>query len=178
MANTLNSRLQLRNDTAANWTTNNPIMLKGEAGIEIDSSPVKLKIGDGVKTWTELSYFNMSTADFVTIASLATTLADYAKTTDLNAAIAALGTLFKIKGSKPTVGELPTEGNANGDVYLVGEAEYVWVNDISWELLGTTATVDLTNYYNKTESDNRYYQKTDTTVITTADTLILNCGNA
>ena len=28
----------------------NPILLKGEIGIEIDTN--KIKIGDGVKTWT------------------------------------------------------------------------------------------------------------------------------
>ena len=29
----LESRIQLRNDTAANWATVNPVLLKGEIGI-------------------------------------------------------------------------------------------------------------------------------------------------
>ena len=49
-----NVTILLRNDTAANWTTENPVLSKGEVGIEIDTN--KFKIGDGVKTWTQLSY--------------------------------------------------------------------------------------------------------------------------
>lgn len=160
----LNSRLQLRNDTGENWTTNNPVLLKGETGIVIDSSPIKIKIGDGIKNWTELDYFDIDkTADI---------------TTAVNTAVSALGTIFKIKGSVATVDNLPTTDNTNGDVYLVDSAEYVWINDNSWELLGTTATVNLNDYYTKVESDSKYYAKTDTTIVTTADTLILDCGNA
>ena len=49
-----NVTILLRNDTAANWTTENPVLSKGEVGIEIDTN--KFKIGDGVKTWAQLSY--------------------------------------------------------------------------------------------------------------------------
>lgn len=51
---TLNIRIQLRNDTAENWTSKNPILLKGEMGVENVTG--KIKIGDGVKTWRELIY--------------------------------------------------------------------------------------------------------------------------
>ena len=51
---TLNIRIQLRNDTAENWTSKNPILLKGEMGVENVTG--KIKIGDGVKTWRELTY--------------------------------------------------------------------------------------------------------------------------
>ena len=50
----LNARTQLRNDTAANWVTEEPVLAKGEMGIEIDTA--KFKIGDGIKTWSELGY--------------------------------------------------------------------------------------------------------------------------
>ena len=49
-----NVKIQLRNDTASKWTTANPVLGKGEVGIEIDTN--KFKIGDGVKTWSELAY--------------------------------------------------------------------------------------------------------------------------
>ena len=48
-------RIVLRQDTAAKWTKNNPILLKGEFGFEEDTN--KLKLGDGVKTWRELPYW-------------------------------------------------------------------------------------------------------------------------
>lgn len=55
MANkTLNIRIQLRNDTAKNWTTQNPVLLKGEMGVETDTG--KTKIGNGTDNWTTLKY--------------------------------------------------------------------------------------------------------------------------
>ncbi len=47
-------QFQFRRDTAANWTTNNPVLLSGELGIETDTK--QIKIGDGVTTWTSLAY--------------------------------------------------------------------------------------------------------------------------
>ena len=52
--NTLNARLVLRNDTAAKWTEVNPVLLKGEIGIETDTK--KMKVGDGSTAWNDLGY--------------------------------------------------------------------------------------------------------------------------
>ena len=46
--------IQLRRDTAANWTTANPTLAQGEMGVETDTS--KYKIGDGSTAWTSLAY--------------------------------------------------------------------------------------------------------------------------
>ena len=54
MKNPLNIRIISRNDISSNWENINPILLKGEIGIEIDTN--KIKIGDGVKAWTQLNY--------------------------------------------------------------------------------------------------------------------------
>jgi len=48
------SKIQLRRDNAANWTSTNPILAQGEPGLEIDTG--KIKYGDGVNTWNNLSY--------------------------------------------------------------------------------------------------------------------------
>lgn len=55
----LNTRIVLRNDSTAKWLENSSaVLLKGEVGIEfLEDGQVKVKIGDGVKTWDELSYF-------------------------------------------------------------------------------------------------------------------------
>lgn len=59
MANTkIMTRIVNRNDTAARWQQFNPILLKGELGIEIDTS--KIKIGDGVTAWNSLKYISGS----------------------------------------------------------------------------------------------------------------------
>lgn len=46
--------IQIRRDTAANWTSANPVLAQGELGAETDTS--KIKIGNGSTAWTGLSY--------------------------------------------------------------------------------------------------------------------------
>jgi hypothetical protein len=47
-------QIQLRNDTASNWSAANPILAVGEVGIETDTD--KFKIGDGIQTWSSRPY--------------------------------------------------------------------------------------------------------------------------
>ena len=55
MADTqIKTRILLRNDVAAAWTAANPVLMKGEIGIETDTN--KFKIGDGITAWSALSY--------------------------------------------------------------------------------------------------------------------------
>ena len=60
MANSVKATLVLRNDLAATWASRNPILAKGELGAEIDTG--LLKIGDGVKHFSELGYINLGKA--------------------------------------------------------------------------------------------------------------------
>lgn len=54
----IKTKIILRNDVTANWELNNPVLSKGEAGLEfLETGEVKIKIGDGVKAWKELEYF-------------------------------------------------------------------------------------------------------------------------
>lgn len=46
--------LQLRRDTAANWTAANPTLASGEIGLETDTD--QIKIGDGATAWNSLAY--------------------------------------------------------------------------------------------------------------------------
>ena len=52
---TVQVRLQIRADTAANWTSVNPVLLANELGLESDTK--KFKIGNGSSTWGSLAYF-------------------------------------------------------------------------------------------------------------------------
>ena len=47
-------QIQLRRDTAANWTSANPILASGEFGLETDTD--QFKVGDGTTAWTSLAY--------------------------------------------------------------------------------------------------------------------------
>lgn len=62
---TLNTRIILCNDTTVNWGSSEKVLLKGEMAIEITSGTPKIKIGDGVKKFSELPYATM-TPDEVT----------------------------------------------------------------------------------------------------------------
>lgn len=50
----LNSRIQQKQDTAANWKSNNPVLLSGEFGYETDTG--KVKIGNGSSHWNDIDY--------------------------------------------------------------------------------------------------------------------------
>lgn len=49
-------RIQLRRDTAANWTATNPTLAQGEIGIDLTNN--KIKIGNGSTAWNSLSFFD------------------------------------------------------------------------------------------------------------------------
>lgn len=57
--------IQIRRDTGAAWTAANPILADGEWGIEKDSTPKKLKIGNGTDNWNTLPYFTLPSSDFI-----------------------------------------------------------------------------------------------------------------
>jgi hypothetical protein len=50
----VSTKLQVRRDTAANWTTANATLASGEIGFETDT--LKFKIGNGSTAWTSLKY--------------------------------------------------------------------------------------------------------------------------
>ena len=53
------SRIKSKKDTKARWTTNNPILLAGEIGVEIDTdNRVWMKIGDGITRYNVLPYMS------------------------------------------------------------------------------------------------------------------------
>lgn len=73
MANTLKTRIVLRNDSKSNWeavkANDTSILLKGEVGVEFNpdatstGSITKFKIGDGVHKWEELPYYEETFED-------------------------------------------------------------------------------------------------------------------
>jgi hypothetical protein len=90
-------RIQLRRDTASNWTTNNPLLYPGEMGIETDTG--KFKIGPAVTAPTVGTAWNsISSYSNVTPAGLASSLGDYVETTSV--------------GVKGGIVEMDASGNA------------------------------------------------------------------
>jgi len=54
-------RIQFRRDTAANWTSVNPLLAQGEIGLETDT--VRLKFGNGINDWNSLPYYSTASND-------------------------------------------------------------------------------------------------------------------
>lgn len=52
--------IQIRRDTAANWTSANPTLAQGELGVETDT--LKFKVGDGSTAWNSVNYLITSTS--------------------------------------------------------------------------------------------------------------------
>jgi len=59
-------RIQFRNDTAANWSAANPVLMQGELGLESDTR--FYKIGDGTTPWNALPHAILRTLDELTVA--------------------------------------------------------------------------------------------------------------
>ena len=66
--------IQIRRDTAANWTSANPILAQGELGAETDTD--KIKIGDGTTAWSSLDYL-IDTGGYLTSAAIGSTVQAY-----------------------------------------------------------------------------------------------------
>jgi hypothetical protein len=63
MSQTIPARIVIRRDTAANWTTVNPVLLNGEWGFETDAR--KLKIGNGTSAWNALAYYSTGSGNTI-----------------------------------------------------------------------------------------------------------------
>lgn len=157
--------------TTAQWGTVSRVIPKGFVCVELTTDgKCKMKCGDGVQTFADLPYIG-GDLDMTQINNAITTALTnyYTKTETDNAiseAIGNLGTLFRFKGRVDTVNDLPVSDNQQGDVYLVGAeganefAEYYWTGTF-FDYMGKTISIDLTDYYKKSEVDNLLDGKVD-----------------
>ena len=60
--NSVKVTLQIRHDSANDWTTRNPVLAQGEYGLETDT--FLIKVGDGVRDWAHLPYLNKLNASY------------------------------------------------------------------------------------------------------------------
>lgn len=114
-------QLQLRRDSAANWTSANPILLEGEVGYETDTG--SMKVGDGASDWATLAYWTGSGAsgDMV-LASVQTV------------------TGKKTFGSAGAVGKLAVAGTTSGST-IIDATAIAGSGTVTLPTTGTLATL-------------------------------------
>lgn len=106
MANkTLNVTLIMRNDPAATWASKNPILAKGEIGIENDTR--KFKVGDGTTAWNSLKYASGGNVELKTVAPTTSDVDYEVGTIWINTAAQKAYILFA-KSASATWIEMPT----------------------------------------------------------------------
>ena len=59
-------KIQIRRDSAINWTTTNPVLAQGELGLELDTG--FMKAGNGTDNWNVLPYLFELTGDLIPLA--------------------------------------------------------------------------------------------------------------
>lgn len=128
----LNTRIVLRNDSYTNWEANSgEVLLKGEAGIEFfDDGTAKIKLGDGVKTWEQLSYFGGTSGD----SSEAIMLADGKSIVVTNGAVGLVGFAAATAGQVPRV-------NAAGSLEWYTPITPENIEDVTTQVNGLATTV-------------------------------------
>lgn len=135
----LNTKIVLRNDIYTAWESSNPVLLKGEIGVEFNPAAptaegqldyqVKIKIGDGVNKWNDLPYFG---GDSTVIEEITTTVENITK---------------NVTEISNVLGNNETEGTV---IYRIGHLEER-VEALEGELANKANSADV---YTKEEADN------------------------
>jgi hypothetical protein len=104
------TQIQIRRGTAAQWTSANPILASGEFGYETDTG--KFKIGDGTTAWNSIAVLNGVTASSTdtftnkTINGTNNTLSNIGNAALTNSAITINGTAVSLGGSISLPGDI------------------------------------------------------------------------
>lgn len=144
MEKQIRTTLILRNDTSANWAASSLVLKKGEVGFDTDSHI--FKVGDGTKTWKDI------TTSFVDLAAVEKAINDATKnlhTTDVYQKEIALG------GDKAAALEEITSP-VKGDIAIIKEALQGGKYQYTAYVRGETNWEAMDGNY---DAENVYFQK-------------------
>lgn len=147
---TIQATVKNRTDTAANWTQKNPVLAEGEIiVVQTSAGETRLKIGDGVKTFTQLPYTDEQIYNNV-VTSINGQTGDVTLINDsksLGLASAAVGQIPKIKAvdsnGVPTEWEPATFSGSSSD-YVINVTLDTKQSSIGNWVLGYSCTCDKT----------------------------------
>ena len=129
--------IQIRRDTAANWTSANPTLAQGELGVETDTD--KIKVGDGSTSWSSLSYL-IDTGDYVVSSDIANML----ETTDIGSTVQAYDADTAKTDVAQTYTAQQTFGELKETVYTLGTSGSIALDPANGSIQVSTLTGDPT----------------------------------
>ena len=151
MAENVKTRILLRSDIASEWARVNPVLLKGEVGIEYNPAVapsegrvIKIKIGDGTTAWNALGYVADYDASIAAINAQITTLngaddVNGSVSQKIKAAIDGLASVYQKKLPEGTTGQYLAIGE-DGNLIWKAVADPTWGN-ITGNIADNTALV-------------------------------------
>ncbi len=128
------SIIQIRRDTAANWTATDPILAVGEIGYETNTG--KLKIGDGLTIWSLIIYYSS--------APLSTNQIDAITGSNTPSSLNVFATMLDIAGLVTTyagLSDVNLTSLSNGETVKYDSGTGMWINtSFPSGISGLTAT--------------------------------------
>ena len=131
-------RVQQRRDTAANWTTYNPVLLAGEIGIETDTH--RMKVGNGTSNWSALPYTTIpmdtsptsGSSNAITSGGVSTALAQKQDKLTAGTGITMAGNTINwagLKGPFTVLSAVPPAPTANDPSLIVVDGQLYYMYD-------------------------------------------------
>jgi len=157
--------IQIRRDTAANWTSANPILAQGELGAETDTS--KIKIGDGTTAWASLSYL-IDTGGYLTAAAIGSTVQAYDATIVVDADI----------GSTVQAYDADTTKNDVANTFTAAQTFGAGVVEKKVAIAASEIDLALGNYFTKTISGSTTFTIANTAASGSVNSFVLELTNA
>jgi hypothetical protein len=108
-------KIQLRRDSATNWTTANTVLSQGEIGLETNTG--KIKIGDGSSGWGQIGYF-ANVSPFLTTANVAEITNLYFTNARVNATVTPMLTTANVIETNANLYFTTTRVNATVQPFL------------------------------------------------------------
>lgn len=133
MATNVDAQICVRRDTAANWTSSDPVLLNGEVGY--DTTNNKIKIGNGTSTWTALSYLTDATGGGSSYSTEATWSTDFLTSVPLFSSLQQQGTnpeyFWQSSGTTAISAESPPSVSLGsrqcGRIYINTQSANSWI---------------------------------------------------
>jgi len=137
------TKIQVRRDTAANWTSADTVLSEGEIGYETDTG--YMKIGDGSTAWTALSYFAPNPVDDNTTYTYSIAQEGSDATMTLGGSDASSDVVTLVAGTQLTLtvaGDNVTM-DVDNDLANYSNTTTAFISDITAEAIGSLSDVDV-----------------------------------